>query len=107
MSIINVSNEEEFRTILKTADKPVLFDFWAPWCGPCRMVGPEVEAVAEAMAGQAVVAKVNVDDLGGVAGQYNVMSVPTLLIFKAGVEQKRIVGFRPRKDIQAALEAAF
>jgi thioredoxin 1 len=105
MSIVNVASEQEFQALLSGGDKPVLFDFWAPWCGPCRMVGPEVEAVAEAMGDKAVVAKVNVDDLGGVAGKLSVMSVPTLLIFKGGVEKRRIVGFRPRKDIQTALEA--
>ncbi len=106
MSVVNIASEQEFRDLLANTSKPVLIDFWATWCGPCRMVAPEVEAVAEAMGEQAVVAKVNVDELGGVAGQYKVMSIPTLLIFKAGVEKNRIVGFRPRKDIQTALEAA-
>ncbi len=106
MSVINITSEQEFRDLLATAGKPVLIDFWATWCGPCRMVAPEVEAVAEAMGDQAVVAKLNVDELGSVAGQYKVMSIPTLLVFKAGAEQNRIVGFRPRKDIQAAVEAA-
>jgi len=107
MSVITITNQNEFTETVLKADKPVLVDFWAPWCGPCKMVGPEVEAVAESYANEASVAKVNVDDLPALASEYSVMSVPTLLVMKNGKEVNRIVGFRPRNDIGAALKAAF
>ncbi len=107
MSVLNITNEKDFSEMVLKSDKPVLVDFWAPWCGPCKMVGPEVEAVAETVGDQAVVAKVNVDEQPQLAGNYNVMGVPTLLVIKDGQEMNRIVGYRPRKEIVAALEKAF
>lgn len=106
MSVITISSQTEFADKVLKADQPVLVDFWASWCGPCKMVAPEVEAVAEAYAGKAVVAKVNVDEQPELAGKYKVMSIPTLLVIKSGAEVNRIVGFRPRKDIAAALDNA-
>ena len=86
--------------------KPVVIDFWAPWCGPCKMVGPEVETVANEFAGKAIVAKVNVDDFGRLAEKYSIRGVPTLLLIKDGQEVNRIVGYKPSKDIGAILQAA-
>jgi len=106
MAVLNITSETEFDEKIVKADKPVLVDFWAPWCGPCKMVGPEVEAVAEAYQGKAVVAKVNVDDNPQLAGKYNVMGVPTLIVVKNGQEVNRIVGYRPRKELSAALDGA-
>jgi thioredoxin 1 len=106
MSVITITNQDDFAEKVLKADKPVLVDFWAPWCGPCKMVGPEVEAVAESYTDKAVVVKVNVDDLPALASQYSVMGVPTLLVMKSGKELSRIVGFRPRKDIGGAIESA-
>lgn len=103
MSILNISGSSEFDDKLLKADKPVLVDFWAPWCGPCKMVGPEVEAVEETLAGKAIVAKVNVDDNPEIAEKYGVRGVPTLLVLKQGQEVSRIVGFRPRDVISAEL----
>lgn len=106
MTTLNITNESEFDSKVLQSDKPVLVDFWAPWCGPCKMVTPEVEAVAEAYAGKALVCKVNVDEQNKIASQYDVKSIPTLLIIKDGKEVNRIVGYRPRKDLSALLDAA-
>lgn len=106
MPIIAIQSEEQFNELVLQAKLPVLVDFWAPWCGPCKMVAPELEAVAEELDGQALIAKVNVDENQKLAGQYNVMGIPTLLVFKQGSELERLVGFRPRQDLQAALEKA-
>ncbi|CUH94178.1 hypothetical protein P22_0244 [Propionispora sp. 2/2-37] len=103
MSVVNISNQTEFSSIINT-DKPVLVDFWAAWCGPCKMVAPEIEAVAQAYDGKAVIAKVNIDEQGELAGQYNVMSIPTVLVFKNGQEVTRLVGYRPRKEFSDALD---
>lgn len=107
MSIITITNAVEFNDNVIKAGKPVLVDFWAPWCGPCKMVGPEVEAVAKNFEGRADVAKINVDEQQELASQYNVMSIPTLVFFKGGSEVARITGYRPQKDIAAALEKLF
>lgn len=106
MSVVTIVDQNEFQEKVIKSDKPVLVDFWAPWCGPCKMVGPEVEAVAEMYEGKAVIVKVNVDDLPALASRYSVMGVPTLLVIKEGKELNRIVGYRPRKDISAALDSA-
>jgi thioredoxin 1 len=104
--MLNITSKTEFEETVLKAEKPVLVDFFAPWCGPCKMLTPEVEAVAATYQEKAVVVKVNVDDLPELAGKYNIMSVPTLLVLKNGQEVNRIVGFRPRKDIGAALDGA-
>ena len=74
-----------------------MVDFWAPWCGPCRMVGPIVEALAQQYQGRAFVAKVNVDEESDAAAAYRVASIPTLILFKDGQEQERLVGARARR----------
>lgn len=106
MSVLTISTEDDFTNHVINAEQPVLVDFWAPWCNPCKMVAPEVEAVAETYHDKALVAKVNVDELKKIAAQHNIMSIPTLLIFKDGQELKRIVGYHPRKELGSAIEAA-
>ncbi|HWR39538.1 MAG TPA: thioredoxin [Patescibacteria group bacterium] len=104
MAILSVVGQTQFETDVLKAEKPVVVDFWAAWCGPCKMVAPELEAVETEYEGQAVVAKVNVDENQPLAAKYNVMSIPTMIFFKDGKEASRITGYRPRKDIAQALE---
>ena len=82
---------------------PTLVDFWAEWCGPCRMIAPALEEIAEAESGSLVVGKLNVDENPQSAMNYDVMSIPTLIIFQDGVEKKRIVGARPKAAIEQEL----
>jgi len=104
MAVINVGNETIFdEKILKT-DRPVLVDFWASWCGPCKMAGPEVEAVEAALGDKVMVAKVNIDELTELTTRYNVKAVPTFIVFKDGKEINRFTGFKTRKDLLAALD---
>ncbi len=95
-------NERNFEQEVLKSDKPVLVDFWAEWCAPCRMMAPAVEAAAEQFAGRAKIGKLNVDENQSLAGRYNIRSIPTLLLFKNGQVQEQLVGARS-KDILAKL----
>lgn len=95
-------NEQDFDSAVQGA-KVTLADFWAPWCGPCRMVAPHVEAVAQKMDGEADFIKINIDENPSLAQKYGVMSIPTLIIFKGGEEATRMVGARGRQDIETAV----
>lgn len=105
MSVLHIGNEETFETKVLQSDKPVLVDFFASWCGPCKMVAPELEAVGETVGDKAVIVKVNIDDFPKLTERYAVKSVPTFVLFKAGKEIKRFSGYRTRKDLLATLEA--
>ena len=96
-SIVEVNDTTFEQTILK-ADKPAVVDFWATWCGPCKMIAPHVEAVAAELAGQVIVAKVDVDSARGVASRYGIQSIPTLLFFKGGQVVDRMICGQHRKD---------
>jgi len=106
MAVLVINNQAEFDSKVVNSAQPVLVDFWATWCGPCKMVAPEVEAVSESYADKMTVAKVNIDELSQIAGQYSVMSIPTMVLFNKGKEVTRIVGYRPRKDIADAIDRA-
>jgi thioredoxin 1 len=99
-------NDSNFEQIVLQAKTPVLVDFWAAWCGPCRMVAPIVEELAGEYADKVTVAKLDVDQNPKTASQYGVMSIPTLLIFKDGAPVSNIVGFRPKADLKRNLDAA-
>ena len=95
-----------FEELVMKSDKPVLLDFWAVWCGPCRMVTPTVEKLAQAYAGRAVVGKVNVDEEMALAEKFKVMSIPTLFVLKDGQVVDRVIGARPYEDLAAMLDKA-
>ena len=101
MSGLNITKENYEQEVLRAA-KPVLLDFWAPWCGPCRMVVPIVEQIAEDRE-DIVVGKVNVDEQPELASQFGVMSIPTLVVLKDGQVVNQAVGARPREAIEALL----
>src|SRR2546428_10325077 len=98
---VNSRNFEE--EVLKSA-LPVLVDFWAPWCGPCKAIAPSVDALAEELAGKLKVVKVNTDEAGDVAGRYGIMSIPTLLVIKAGQVVETLVGNQSKQAIAGKLQ---
>lgn len=97
-------NSTTFNTEISNSQVPVLVDFWAEWCGPCRMIAPVVEELANEYAGRLKVAKLNVDENRDTAIQYGVMSIPTLILFKNGQPVERIVGFRPFSDLKSVID---
>jgi len=100
----NEITDTNFETDVLGSDKPVLVDFWAEWCGPCRMIAPTVEAIAEEYQGKAGVYKMNVDENMNVPQQYGIRGIPTLILFKSGQEQERIVGAVTREAITRVIE---
>ncbi len=102
MSVQTIT-KENFDELVLQSDKPVLLDFWAPWCGPCRMVSPLVDEIAEER-GDIVVGKVNVDEQPELSMRFGVMSIPTLLVFKGGELVQTAVGARPKEELLALLD---
>ena len=93
--------DAEFEEVVLGADKPVVVDFWAPWCGPCRAMSPALEAAAEELEGNAKVFKINVDDNPSISPRFNVRGIPTLILFKDGREASRLVGLSSKEQIEA------
>jgi thioredoxin 2 len=102
-SPIAVESAAEFRDWVQESPLPVLVDFWAPWCGPCRTVAPELQKLARAQAGRSVVLKVNTDELPELGSQFRVRSIPTLVLFREGREASRVSGAMPAPTIAQAL----
>lgn len=91
--------KDNFNEVIENSKLPVLVDFWAPWCGPCKMLGPVVSGLAEKTAGKAVIAKLNIDDEPDLAAKFRVMSIPTLMVFKDGQVVGKTVGVQPEKEL--------
>ena len=102
---ITTLTDTNFNEEVKGSDQPVLVDFWAEWCGPCKMIAPILEEIATEQAGKLRIGKLNVDDAPTTAQQFQVMSIPTLILFKDGEVQKRVVGARGKGQLLEELSA--
>jgi thioredoxin 1 len=107
MAGVNVKTftTETWESEVLKSEKAVLVDFWASWCGPCRMIAPVVEEIADDYAGKITVGKLNVDEQSEIAAKYGVMSIPTLLLFQNGQAVDKVVGFRGKQDLVKMIEA--
>jgi thioredoxin 2 len=103
-TVIELTDATLQSTLQSAADKPILIDTWAPWCGPCRMIAPIVEQLAKESQGKYLVAKLNIDENPRTASQYQISSIPTLLIFKNNQLVDRVVGLQPKPAIQQRLQ---
>ena len=105
-SPIEITSSGDFDRLIAGASLPVVVDYWAPWCGPCRMVAPEIQKVAERQAGRYLVVKVNTDALNDLGERFGIRSIPTMAVFEGGREIARTAGARPARDIEAFVENA-
>ncbi len=103
MSLVQKGSDENFKELVVDSDVPVLVDFWAPWCGPCRMVGPVLEQLANEYKNKVKVVKINVDEENGVASAMGIRSIPTIALFNKGEVKDVLIGARPKADFEAAL----
>jgi thioredoxin 1 len=105
MSAAPAITGEKFEQEVLKSEIPVLVDFWAEWCGPCKQLGPTIDAIAEDYAGKAKIYKLDVQTEAQIASTYGVQSIPTLLLFKGGEVKERLVGFQPKQNITSRLDA--
>ena len=106
MGAVPEITDDNFASEVLQSNEPVLVDFWAPWCGPCRQLTPIVEELAAENAGAVKVTKLNVDEASQTAQEYGISSIPTLLLFKNGEVQQRVVGVKPKTQLQELLDEA-
>lgn len=104
MSSVLILTDSNFDSEIKKATTPMLVDFWAPWCGPCKAVAPVLEELAGEYQGRIIIAKMNVDENQATPARFGVRSIPNMVIIKNGEEAGRIVGSRPKSDLKAALD---
>ncbi len=102
--IVNLTTES-FKTTIASSPTPVLVDFWAPWCGPCKAIAPILEELAGELDGKLKIAKVNIDDHDAVAAEYGVRAIPTMILFKGGNAVETLVGMMPKATLKAKLTA--
>lgn len=98
-------DRNSFDSTIKNASEPVLVDFWAPWCGPCKAIAPILDELAEELSGKAIIGKVNVDNNSEIAQKFSIRAIPTLLIFKGGELVDQVVGMADKSQLKAKLEA--
>ena len=105
--IISDLDASTFDTTIQDSTEPVLVDFWAPWCGPCKAIAPVLEELANELGGKVKICKVNVDENGDIAGKFNIRAIPAMLIFKGGNKVDEIVGLSDKNAIKTKLESHF
>jgi thioredoxin 1 len=102
-NVLNVTNSNFEGEVLKS-DKPVMVDFWASWCGPCKMIAPLVQELSEEFSSKIKFVKVNVDDNPNISQKYRIASIPTLMLFNNGKVSETLVGFRPKQELKSVIE---